>query len=91
MDEFLDEHTLDFGLDIVDGVRGLYLEGNGFTRQGLDEDLHDGLGDLRISILYNISCQTSYSPRQSCLPQPSSDVWKESVLQSGSIILCFLA
>jgi hypothetical protein len=27
-------------LDIVDGVRGLDLEGDGLTREGLDEDLH---------------------------------------------------
>ena len=32
--------VLDFGFDVVDGVRGLDLKGNGFTRQGLDEDLH---------------------------------------------------
>jgi hypothetical protein len=32
--------TLDLGLDIVDGVRGLNLEGDGLTREGLDEDLH---------------------------------------------------
>jgi hypothetical protein len=31
---------LDFGLDIVDGVRGLDLKGNGLTRQSLDENLH---------------------------------------------------
>ena len=32
--------VLDLGLDIVDGVRGLHLEGDGFAREGLDEDLH---------------------------------------------------
>jgi len=36
-------HTLDFGLDIVDGVGGFDLEGDGFAREGLDKDLHDGL------------------------------------------------
>ena len=36
--------TLDFGLDIVDGVGGFDLEGDGFAREGLDKDLHDGLG-----------------------------------------------
>jgi hypothetical protein len=35
--------TLDFGLDIVDGVGGFDLEGDGFAREGLDKDLHDGL------------------------------------------------
>ena len=29
--------VLDLGLDIVDGVRGLDLEGDGLARQGLDE------------------------------------------------------
>jgi hypothetical protein len=31
---------LDFWFDIVNGVRRLNLEGNGFTRQSLDENLH---------------------------------------------------
>ena len=35
--------TLDFGLDVIDGVRGLNLEGDSLTREGLDENLHDGL------------------------------------------------
>ena len=41
------EHTqhspllvLDLGLDIVDGVRGLNLEGDGLAREGLYENLH---------------------------------------------------
>src|ERR1700709_3904 len=32
--------VLDFGLDIVDGVRRLHLEGDGLPGEGLDEDLH---------------------------------------------------
>ena len=32
--------VLNLSLDVVDGVGGLDLEGNGLTRQGLDEDLH---------------------------------------------------
>merc|ERR1712029_827173 len=36
-DSFL---VLDLGLDILNGVRRLNLEGDGFTSQGLDEDLH---------------------------------------------------
>ena len=36
--------VLDFGLDIVDSIRGFNLEGDGFTREGLDEDLHDCRG-----------------------------------------------
>jgi len=35
--------VLDLGLDIVDGVRGLDLEGDGLTRKGLHEDLHCSL------------------------------------------------
>merc|ERR1712203_336877 len=32
--------VLDLGLDVLDGVRGLDLEGDGLASQGLDEDLH---------------------------------------------------
>ena len=32
--------VLNLGLDIVNGVRGLDLKGDGLSRQGLDEDLH---------------------------------------------------
>jgi len=32
--------VLDLGLDIVDGVAGLYLEGNSLAREGLHKDLH---------------------------------------------------
>ena len=32
--------VLNLGLDIVDGVRRLHLEGDGLAREGLDEDLH---------------------------------------------------
>merc|ERR1719266_3233342 len=31
--------VLDLGLDVLDGVRGLHLEGDGLTGEGLDEDL----------------------------------------------------
>ena len=35
---------LDLGLDVLDGVRGLHLQGDGLASQGLHEDLHgDGL------------------------------------------------
>jgi hypothetical protein len=37
--------TLDLGLDIVDGVGRLHLEGDSLTREGFDEDLHDGRPD----------------------------------------------
>jgi hypothetical protein len=32
--------VLDLGLDVVDGVRGLDLKGDGLSSQSLDEDLH---------------------------------------------------
>merc|ERR1712174_112762 len=32
--------VLDLSLDVLNGVRGLDLEGNGLASQGLDEDLH---------------------------------------------------
>jgi len=32
--------VLDFGLDIVDGVAGLNLEGDSLAREGLHKDLH---------------------------------------------------
>lgn len=32
--------VLDLGLDVVDGVARLNVEGNGLTREGLDENLH---------------------------------------------------
>jgi len=32
--------VLDLGLNVIDGVRGLDLEGDGLSSQGLDEDLH---------------------------------------------------
>jgi len=31
---------LDLGLDVVNGVRGLDIQGDGFSCQGLHEDLH---------------------------------------------------
>jgi hypothetical protein len=33
----------DLVLDVVDGIRGFYLKSNGFTRKGLDENLHSCL------------------------------------------------
>jgi len=32
--------VLDLGLDIVNGVRGLHIQGDGLASQGLDKDLH---------------------------------------------------
>jgi len=33
--------VLDLGLDVVDGVRGLHLQGDSLTREGFYENLHD--------------------------------------------------
>jgi len=35
--------VLDLGLHILDGVARLNLQSDGFTREGLDEDLHPSL------------------------------------------------
>lgn len=37
--------VLDFGFDDVDGVTGLHIKGNGFTRQSFHKNLH--LGSLK--------------------------------------------
>jgi len=38
--------VLNLGLDVIDSVRGLDIEGDGLTREGLDEDLHTKLTEL---------------------------------------------
>ena len=61
MDRWL-EFTLDLGFDIVDGVGRFDLEGDGLTRQGLNENLHDGLvtkRQLRCEKLHEDSKLTS--------------------------------
>lgn len=51
--------VLDLGLDIVNGVGRLHLEGDRLPREGLDEDLHDcllkGGGRLGTSFLTKIA------------------------------------
>lgn len=46
--------TLDLGLDVVNGVRRLHLEGDSLPRQGLDEDLHldEGLGGISRAVQF---------------------------------------
>lgn len=46
---------LDLGLYIFNGVRGLYLESDGFTRKGFHKDLHDGLSKLQSNIAVRIA------------------------------------
>jgi len=41
--------VLDFGLDIIDGVRRLDLKGDGFAREGLYENLHLECGRFGLS------------------------------------------
>ena len=58
--EFEREHkeqnlNLDLGLDILDGVRGLHLEGDGLASQGLHEDLHDRALELLQSATLQVS------------------------------------
>jgi hypothetical protein len=33
--------VLNFALDVVDGIKGLNLQGDGLPREGFDENLHD--------------------------------------------------
>jgi hypothetical protein len=41
--------VLDFRFYVVDCVRRLDFKGDGFTRQGLDEDLHYGISIVQMS------------------------------------------
>ena len=43
--------TLDLGLDIVDRVGRLHLKGDRLPRESLDENLHDGLGGVWMSVI----------------------------------------
>lgn len=44
--------VLDLGLNIVDGVRGFDLQGNGLTCQSLNKDLHIGLSAAEVLLSY---------------------------------------
>ena len=45
--------VLDLGLDVVNGVGGLDVEGDGLARQGLDENLHGSwVGRAKIIEIY---------------------------------------
>ena len=67
------KQTLDLGFDIVDGVGGFDLEGDGFAREGLDENLHLGLvggGASLISIRVRLCVYGAASMDcLSCLPR----------------------
>ena len=78
------KRTLDLGFDIVDGVGGFDLEGDGFAREGLDENLHLGLGggsglDQYSSAFLCVRCGFDglsflLTSTGICRPQPSADV-----------------
>ena len=40
--------VLNFGFDIFNGVRAFHLKSDGFSREGLDKDLHFGLEKIRV-------------------------------------------
>jgi hypothetical protein len=48
--------VLDLGLDVVDGVARLDVEGNGLTRQGLDETISSGLAQVHLPVRSVICC-----------------------------------
>ena len=41
--------VLDLGFDVIDGVGGFDLEGDGLSGEGLDKDLHAVWGATRVS------------------------------------------
>ena len=47
--------VLDLGLDVVDGVARLDVEGNGLTRQGLDETIVRKNGSANVPIPFLLS------------------------------------
>ena len=47
---------LNLGLHVLNGVRGLNLEGDGLPGQGLDEDLHDET--FFVTVLVRICCKS---------------------------------
>lgn len=49
--------VLDLGLDVVDGVARLNVEGNGLTRQGLDETIVRNLSVMAFPEVPRISCR----------------------------------
>ena len=65
------KNTLDLGLDVVDGVRGFDLEGDGLARKGLDEDLHlDLRGDgCELMVLEGIWGSGNTHLHRECDPQ----------------------
>merc|ERR1712026_531386 len=70
--------VLDLSLDVLDGVRGLDLEGDGLTGEGLDEDLHtsspSGCCSRRGFFRPPVACQrrSTSADRVECLPYPES-------------------
>ena len=66
--------TLDFGLDIIDGVRRLHLEGDSLAREGLDENLHFGFRGLEFaSVWWEKIMVDESSPTQNLRSSPDTD------------------
>ena len=86
-------------LYIVDGVGRFDFKGDGLAREGLYENLHDGLSRLRqyhpVIEGMKVTKAIAPSPRQCCRPQPSAEMldqqdrklenWFVSSLSSRSI------
>ena len=43
--------VLDLGLDVLNAIGGLDLEGDGLPSEGLDEDLHDWVFELGMELV----------------------------------------
>ena len=90
---------MDLRFDIIDSVGRLDLEGDGFARKGLNEDLHDGL-QLWCKIMQtdqgknNMEAIAS-SPQQYCRPQPSAMMLdqqekRKDAVESGNVVSLIL-
>ena len=70
--------VLDLGLDIVNGVGGLDLKGDGLAREGLDEDLHYKLEEATVSVLSRQRNNRSFYDRRRCASLYESMKYKGS-------------
>jgi hypothetical protein len=48
--------VLDLGLDVVDGVGGLDLKGDGLAREGLDETVIEKIASVNLFVSSLLSC-----------------------------------
>ena len=86
--------TLYFRFYIINGVRRFNLKGNGFAREGLDENLHDGLAMFESEMYDSREVKASiagvFLPRQYCRPQPPADAQEEKAGMCAMIAYCYL-